>query len=495
VAKGTFDDNSYDLPGLDDEAATTLADRILERNNATKYREDEKENQNLRKLIKVLDGFPLAMEVVLANLRQQTPGELLEELQAGDVRLDIPASQQQGKSLFEQKTESILRCIDYSHSNLSPDAQHLLLCLAPFTSVTWTDMLDQYTHYLKQQPALSALPFERWQEVIREAQDWGLLSPHDVPAFQRLQPIFPYFLRNRLHEPEQADVRKAIETAFREHYVQLGNGLMKLLLSRNPQERIVGRTLTDLEYENLVTALNLALVAQISIYSLYGALTNYLDTTQDQHRGFELGQTVLARLEAYSVDKLSGELGIELSRLIGDIANRQIGLKRHKEAEAAYQKLLKLVSQLKYIDEKERGELKANTYHNLGAVAQEQREFQQAEQYYQQALQLKIEYNDCYEQAGTYHNLGSVAMEQRAFQQARNFFLHALEIYVAAEDNYHLSIVLRSVARLWQASGDVHLPTIIAPLMNTTSTEAEEILRNMLEKKPDTPKREHLTEG
>ncbi len=185
LAKGTFDDNLYDLPGLDDEAATILADRILERNNATKYRTDEKENQNLRKLIKLLDGFPLALEVVLANLRQQTPGELLEALQAGDVRLDTPVTQQKGTDIFEQKTESILRCIDYSHSNLSPDAQQLLLCLAPFTSVFWIDegVINNYINQLKQQPALSALPFDRWPEVIREAQNWGLLSPDpEIPT-------------------------------------------------------------------------------------------------------------------------------------------------------------------------------------------------------------------------------------------------------------------------------------------------------------------------
>ena len=131
----------------------------------------------------------------------------------------------------------------------------------------------------------------------------------------------------------------------------------------------------------------------------------------------------------------------------------------------------------------------------MGGVAQEQREFQQAEQYYQQALQIYIEYNDRYEQAGTYHQLGGVAQEQREFQQARDFFLHALEIFVATEDNYSLSIVLRSLARLWQASGDETLPTIIAPLLNSTSTEVEEVLRNMLEKKSDEPNSEHLTEG
>ena len=99
LAKGTFDDNIYELPGLDPEAATTLAERILERNNATQYRQ----NEDLRKLIKVLDGFPLALEVVLANLAHQSPAEVLAALQAGDVSIDP-------KSDSQDKTESILCC-------------------------------------------------------------------------------------------------------------------------------------------------------------------------------------------------------------------------------------------------------------------------------------------------------------------------------------------------------------------------------------------------
>src|SRR6266568_8999139 len=266
LAKGTFDDNIYELPGLDPEASTTLADRILERNNATKYRQDE----DLRKLIKVLDGFPLALEVVLANLAHQTPTDVLAALQAGDVKLDIDESKQQEKSIFEQKTESILRCIDYSHSNLSPEAQQLLLCLAPFTSVVDTGTLDNYTSNLRKQLVLATLQFERWQEVLQEAANWGLLSPDPViPRFLRLQPIFPYFLRNRLHAPEQREVRSAVETAFREHYDQLGDMLYQLLQSKDPQERQIGQVISGLEYENLVTALNLALAGQISFYTLY----------------------------------------------------------------------------------------------------------------------------------------------------------------------------------------------------------------------------------
>jgi hypothetical protein len=221
LAKQTFDKNIYDLPGLDAEAASTLADRILERNNATHYREDP----DLRRLLKLLDGFPLALEVVLANLAHQTPTGVLAALQAGDKKIDTDkhdGGEKEPESIFAEKTESILRCIDYSHSNLSPEAQQLLLCLAPFTSVFWLNMLDEYTEQLRQQPVLEALPFERWPEVLREAQNWGLLSPDpDISRFLRLQPILPYFLRNRLYAPEQAEVRSAIEIAFRQHYDEL----------------------------------------------------------------------------------------------------------------------------------------------------------------------------------------------------------------------------------------------------------------------------------
>jgi hypothetical protein len=84
LARGTFDNNVYDLPGLDAEAASTLANRIMLRYNVTKYREDE----NLQKLIKMLDGSPSALEVMLAKLARQSPTEILAALQAGDISID-----------------------------------------------------------------------------------------------------------------------------------------------------------------------------------------------------------------------------------------------------------------------------------------------------------------------------------------------------------------------------------------------------------------------
>jgi hypothetical protein len=84
LAKGTFAHSVYQLGGLDAEAALQLTERILEQCHATQYRNDS----DLRRLLKLLNGFPRALEIVLANLTHQMPTEIIAALQAGDVTLD-----------------------------------------------------------------------------------------------------------------------------------------------------------------------------------------------------------------------------------------------------------------------------------------------------------------------------------------------------------------------------------------------------------------------
>jgi tetratricopeptide (TPR) repeat protein len=269
---------------------------------------------------------------------------------------------------------------------------------------------------------------------------------------------------------------------------------------------------------------------------------------------------VLSRLETYSPDKLAGRVGAEFVGVIDNIAKRQLLLKRYTEAETSYQKALALHLRIRSFDEETSKKLsagiyhnlgavaqeqrqwvqaeqyyqqalqiyiesqdrhaqastyhslgivaqeqrhwsqaeqyyqqalqifkehkdrykQAHTYHNLGSLAQEQRQWPQAEQYYQQALQIKIEYKDRYSQASTYHNLGLVAEEQRKFQQAYDYFLIALETFAAHNDPHNGSIVWRSLARLWQASGDTSLPATIASALGIPLAQVETLLRQAL---------------
>jgi tetratricopeptide (TPR) repeat protein len=456
LAPGTFDANVYELPGLDAEAASTLADRVLARHNATGYRDDPAMQQDLQRLITLLDGHPLALEVVLANLAKQTPGAVLAALQSGEVGVDAPPqpSPDQGGSSGlvdatsipppdggrlgggqEDKTKSILACINYSHSNLSPDAQQLLLCLAPFTGAINREWLPQYTAQLKAQPALAHLPFHRWDEVLAEAINWGLLTPDgELPIYLRVQPIFPYFLRTRWQS--ETSLKVGIELAFQRHYTEIGNALANWFESKEPRERQLGQVLTRFEYENLSTALDFAFTSQSSILQLARVLNSYLNLTQDHQRFAALGELILSKLELYPPNKLSGQSGLEFCGVLGEIGTRQLSMKQYHEATTSYEKALTILEQNKMFDESQKKKFSATFYHNLGIVAQEQRQWAQAEQHYQHALALKIEFNDRDEQANTYHQLGYVAQEQRQWAQAEQHYQHALALYVEFNDRY-----------------------------------------------------------
>jgi tetratricopeptide (TPR) repeat protein len=125
--------------------------------------------------------------------------------------------------------------------------------------------------------------------------------------------------------------------------------------------------------------------------------------------------------------------------------------------------------------------LQASTYHQLGVVAQQQRQWPQAEQYYQQALQIYIDFKDRYLQASTYHQLGVVAQQQRQWPQAKEFFLQALSIFVAANDQYSFDIVMRSLTRLWQASNDKDIPAAVAKIFDNSTDEIEKLFQRLLD--------------
>ena len=112
----------------------------------------------------------------------------------------------------------------------------------------------------------------------------------------------------------------------------------------------------------------------------------------------------------------------------------------------------------------------------MGYLAQEQRRWGQAEDYYQKALAIYIEFNDHYEQARTYNNLGSVASEQRHWAQALDYCLKALPVFVEFNDEVNLGIARRSLACLWQASQDPNLPAAVGAVLKLPVEQVEEML-------------------
>ncbi len=410
----------YTLHGMDEQAACDLAERVLERNVVDPMkRESYRQSDEFKRLLNILNGYPLPIQVVLANLAHQEPSGVLKALIEGEAIDD---------SEIKDKTESIILCIDYSHINLEPDYQKLLLCLAPFSGVVVEPLLNNYIDCLKDQPALTSLPFDRWLDVLKEAQKWGLINQGQTRGILRLQPVLPYFLYMKLSlEP---DMRHAVETAFRNHYNDVGDLLTEMMQSDLTTENQYGQMLTSIEYENLCQALELDMKAHDSILIPFRVLSAYLDADHNQKKALMMGQMVLDRLEEYPSEILKGQIGVELIDVIDYIAKCYLQLEMLTEAETSYKRALELIEQNTILGNKDKAVTKAGICFQLGIVAQEQRHWEEAEKCYNKAQEIFTEFDEHLYRAGTYHQLGILAQRQRHWEEAEYNYKAALRIFI-----------------------------------------------------------------
>ncbi len=419
--------NRYQLRGLDAEARTVLAEKILA-STTLSHREIEniRKEKNFERLMTVLAGYPLAMEVVLTNLGRQSAAEVLAGLDAADVDLDSGEA---------DKTKSILKCVEYSHSNLSAAAQKLLLCLAPFKGFIYREVLPNYVEELKKLEPFADWEFDRFEAAVDEAMRWGLLSPYfdgDDGRLLRIQPVFPYFLKAKLADVDAA-VHEGLATGFKEHYRGLAAQYEQMMDSKEPEQRKLGVSFCGLEYENLFSALQTSLQRRENP-TIFWCLQTYLMLNQDKRAELSLLEFVDQSLKEYVLDT-EPEIQIQIICISGQKASLYLELQRYLEARESCQALIHFIENSK-VDPQGKQSLLAGIYHQLGMVAQELKEYEQARLHFQQALNIRIEYNDHYSQASTYHHLGMVAQELREYEQAKLHYQKSLDIYIEYNDRY-----------------------------------------------------------
>lgn len=436
LADMTFKKNVYDLGGLDAESTTQFAEEILRQNEVSHYRNED----DFKKLLKLLAGFPLPIKVVLENLKRQTPSEILAALQAGDVNFRTGTS--------EEKTKDILKCIEYSHSNIAPEKQELLLCLAPFTSVVSRVYFDDYIEELKKHKVLAHLKHDLWGEVFDESIQRGLMSQEKQQPFVHLQPILPYFLKIEWQREEKGDFQGAVKMAFCDYFNYISNTIYQLIRSKESNEKLLGHFLASLEFENIDTCLEYCLKTQTTILDSYRTLSLYYDAAQNPQAGFDLGIKVLKRLEEYSSESLSEMIGVQFFTVLYDIATRQWELRKYMEAEESYQKALSLAINIKNLSATSKQSITAGIYRQLGRIAYDQEDFTKAEKYIKQSLELNIELGILEEQAANYHLLGMITELQNDLFNAENYYQKALQIFDETNELYSKGRVYADLATL-----------------------------------------------
>jgi tetratricopeptide (TPR) repeat protein len=118
----------------------------------------------------------------------------------------------------------------------------------------------------------------------------------------------------------------------------------------------------------------------------------------------------------------------------------------------------------------------ASTYHQLGRVAQELREWDDARHNYHQALAIKVEFGDRYLQASTYHCLGNIAFDVEEIAEAQENFLQALRFWAEFNDEYSIqTFSVPALAKVYQTLPNPELLTTVAEIFGASESEVQQI--------------------
>lgn len=436
LRKGTFGRNKIVLRGLDYEAATNYAATILE--DLEIDESDIFKKPNFLRLMALLGGFPLAIKSIIPNLQYKLPKQILTELNDGLTNLET--------GNIEEKTESIIRCIEYAYSNLSEEVQQMLVLLAPFTTVVDVPLFQMmYKNLSEYQEFKNINIHDDVSELVDEAIKNGLLQypfkKQGLPIIQ-FQPLFSYFLKQKLKEQEE-EVQFAANTLFMAYSIQRAKTLNQMIeyVGNEKEDKEIIHSFIGLEYANIINLIEIEFKIQGSVIAFLSPLMAYLNQNQAYQDKIQLLSWVQVHLLKYSKEKLNGELGVELIEIM---SNHGLALFQNREFDKAliqYQVTLTVLNGRYNLEERDKIEKRvlgfmADIFLKIGLIHQTKIEYSLAREHLEVALNTYTLINQPIEQAITHQNLGLLYQEQGGWLDAHEEFEKALNIYESENDEY-----------------------------------------------------------
>jgi tetratricopeptide (TPR) repeat protein len=417
------------LGGLIAGDVEELAAKILQTAGVDK----SKLPQEYLELLKLLGGHPLSLRVVLPHLKTQTPKQLIEALRQG---LDTFVGEEE-----EGRDKSLTVSLDYSFSKLSEKARKHLPFLGLFSERVDINLLHDFSENLDDEygQAYQAVFGENlhkddWLAILNEAAAASIVEYLGGTVY-KIHPALPWFLRKRLNATaslHNEEVISELEKKLLNFYAYLAAKYNKEMISNAEFATFI----LQVEEANLLQNLRLAeqqqqwayaqaiLQALGKIYQRFGRKPEFKALQQQVLNQIGIN---LSEAKAKGKDALNFWMYLRVNE-----ANESLKRADLEAARTIYQEILDELIALN-------DSSVAVAYHQLGRVAYQQRQFEQAQQYYLKALKIFEDAGDFYNAADEYHQLGMVAQEERQFEQARQYYLKALKIFEDAGDLYNAS--------------------------------------------------------
>lgn len=381
-------------------------------------------------LLKYLRGNPLAIQVVLPELKRKTPDALLRELQAGEVRLseDDPA---QGRE------RSLSASLTYRLDALDPALRRRLGVLALFQGFVDADVLAMMSRVDGAPDTLKNLGRDEWIPILNAAAEVGILT-NVGEGYYTVHPALPWFFHDLKLESFPAHL-VWLENAFATAYGAYGEYLFRMFETR----AALVMSLLNAEESNLTHALRLARRHE-DWEEVRGILYGLSRLFVTQGRRVEW-ERLLDEIEAESTDAAGEPMAGRQDLWRALLGHRSEIASYHRDFEAEQAIHIRLKDHYKNIGD-ERNE--AVACHQLGLLAQKHRQFEEAERWYRQSLAIEERVGNEYGLAISLHQLGRLAEEQRRLEEAERLYKQSLVIKERISDEHGKALTLHQLGNI-----------------------------------------------
>lgn len=474
--------NLIEVRGLTTHDAAQMAKAILK--TVGRRPEDFRADPDYARLIRLLTGHPRSLEVVLPQLRNRTPAEIIEALQHRVDRL--------GESVEDAS-------LGDAFAHLSARTRLHLPFVGLFVSYVHASTLGSFVSAGDEQEQVytnimgEALDAPAWEAVLDEAARSGLVCSLGSHVYE-LHPTFPPFLRRQLLSMGSEKALKQLDSEFMKFYAAWAYRFYLGVM--NCDQNAVAAI--AVEEANLLRALRLALQNEQWLLGqrILQTLKEFYEVRSRTNEWKALRDRVLARVGREISTSTSRDRADLWMYMLGDEAADAIDRNELATAETANLRVLEYLISLNdphvewkiavgyhqlgiiaehrhQLDQARQWYLKAlavrerlgglekeatSDYHHLGNIALGQGKFDEAEQWYHKSLEVKERLGLEREAASDYDQLGKVAEERLQLDQAEHFYHKALEIYDrmglkkdVAGELHHLGIVAQGRYQLDQA--------------------------------------------
>jgi len=417
---------------LDNESLSSYPALVLFTERARAVQKDftltEENIKTVSSICAHLDGLPLAIELIAAQIRMYSPQSLLQRL---NDRFVLSA---QGARTVPSRQMSLSRAISWSFDSLTPDEQRLLAYLSVFSG----------GFILAAAEAIFSAHFAKTSvsDLVASLLDKSLLqSSADSNGELRFNMLVAihHFAWRRLTEMNEFSEVRNWHLAYFVHLAEQGDNGLHGPDQLNWMERL------DSEYSNLRAALGWALESQNADGGsrLSGGLIffwfirGYLREATDWYeRILALEKKASAKWEAKVLFGLGSLL---VRRESGDTDKRT----RIFERSLSLYKELNDNSGIAFV------------LNALGTIALQQQDLLKARQLFNESLALRSQIGDPWQIAQTLQNFAPIAFQEKDYISAKRLSEETIALFEQAGDQRGVARTLGDLAEFERVDGNL----------------------------------------